>query len=179
MSNLTTKDAQIGVQVAAKIAADVVLRSYQGDEAPSIDRMVGDFVSTLDLVSEALLGKMGEQGVVAAFPGSTIGPDLAPVIQIPTPANQVAQAVAQHPSSQPAPIPGAGDETDLLWREYFADPSSFWDNRNDKRSPNSPDFAHKTKKNAKGYAAGLYLPENDRFKKNPSWVASALRGEQF
>jgi hypothetical protein len=29
------------------------------------------------------------------------------------------------------------------WREYFADPDLWWDNRNNKANPKAPDFKHK------------------------------------
>ena len=32
---------------------------------------------------------------------------------------------------------------DYLWRQYFSDPSQWWDNRKSKRNPKGPDFKHK------------------------------------
>eukprot|EP00250_Pteridium_aquilinum_P007771 c17427_g3_i1 orf=66-536(+) len=34
-------------------------------------------------------------------------------------------------------------DLDSLWKEYFMDPSQFWDSRNNKTGPRSPDFRHK------------------------------------
>lgn len=177
MTTLTEKDRSIVTQVAAKIASDLVIAATKSDDI-DLDKMVGLFVSTTDMVNQAIQTAIGTIEVQAGFPGSTVGPDVYPPT---TYAATSTPITASSGAPVPDDIPGAepGSETEQLWREYFANPGNFYDNRNNKRSAGSPDFAHKTKKNAKGYAAGLYLPENDKYKKNPTWVASALRGEQF
>eukprot|EP00250_Pteridium_aquilinum_P020196 c24737_g8_i1 orf=89-298(+) len=35
---------------------------------------------------------------------------------------------------------------DSLWKDYFRDPSKWWDNRSSKLGPAYPDFKHKTSK---------------------------------
>ena len=37
---------------------------------------------------------------------------------------------------------GTGSEDDS-WREFFRDPSQWWDNRSCKRNPRAPDFKHR------------------------------------
>ncbi|KAI3526662.1 hypothetical protein L1887_05922 [Cichorium endivia] len=54
--------------------------------------------------------------------------------------------------------------TEELWQAFFANPSEWWDNRKNKRSPNYPDFKHKD--------TGEALWVEGRY--NPSWVKSQL-----
>ncbi|KAL8513709.1 hypothetical protein ACS0TY_012993 [Phlomoides rotata] len=54
--------------------------------------------------------------------------------------------------------------TEELWQAYFANPTEWWDNRKNKRSPNYPDFKHKD--------TGEALWVEGRY--NPAWVKSQL-----
>ncbi|KAL2556838.1 Protein OSB1 [Forsythia ovata] len=54
--------------------------------------------------------------------------------------------------------------TEELWQAFFANPLEWWDNRNNKRSPNYPDFKHKD--------TGEALWVESRY--NPPWVKSQL-----
>ncbi|KAI3668085.1 hypothetical protein L6452_43160 [Arctium lappa] len=54
--------------------------------------------------------------------------------------------------------------TEELWQAFFANPTEWWDNRKNKRSPNYPDFKHKD--------TGEALWVEGRY--NPSWVKSQL-----
>lgn len=54
--------------------------------------------------------------------------------------------------------------TGELWQAFFANPSEWWDNRKNKRSPKYPDFKHKDTGEAL-WIEGKY---------NPSWVKSQL-----
>ncbi|CAH1417747.1 unnamed protein product [Lactuca virosa] len=54
--------------------------------------------------------------------------------------------------------------TEELWQAFFANPSEWWDNRKNKRSPKYPDFKHKD--------TGEALWVEGRY--NPSWVKSQL-----
>lgn len=56
-------------------------------------------------------------------------------------------------------------DLELLWREYFRDPSRFWDSRNSKATPRSPDFRHKQSWEP------LWLHSHQ----NPHWVKEELR----
>ncbi|EYU17894.1 hypothetical protein ABFS82_14G202600 [Erythranthe guttata] len=51
-----------------------------------------------------------------------------------------------------------------LWQAFFANPTEWWDNRKNKRSPNYPDFKHKDTGEA------LWVEGRN----NPSWVKSQL-----
>ncbi|XP_051124688.1 protein OSB1, mitochondrial-like [Andrographis paniculata] len=51
-----------------------------------------------------------------------------------------------------------------LWHIFFANPHEWWDNRNQKSNPNSPDFKHKDTGEA------LWLTQND-----PPWVRQQLQ----
>eukprot|EP00250_Pteridium_aquilinum_P020916 c24989_g17_i1 orf=63-389(+) len=50
--------------------------------------------------------------------------------------------------------------SDSLWKEYFRDPSQWWDNRISKVGPSYPDFKHKLTKES------LWIDGRH----NPSWV---------
>ncbi|KAH7292062.1 hypothetical protein KP509_29G050000 [Ceratopteris richardii] len=51
-----------------------------------------------------------------------------------------------------------------LWREFFADPSQWWDRRKRKTNPNAPDFQHKRSRRS------LWVNGRD----NPGWVKLML-----
>ncbi|KAI5061374.1 hypothetical protein GOP47_0023879 [Adiantum capillus-veneris] len=53
---------------------------------------------------------------------------------------------------------------ELLWREFFADPSQWWDKRKRKANPNAPDFKHKKTQKA------LWIDGPN----NPGWVKFML-----
>lgn len=155
----------IRIGAAGNQAATVLAGIGQGLTADQLADLYADLTSKFVDVMNALQD------------GQTVTPNN--VVQIPTqqaaPAAVPAPAVApQAPAPPAAPIPGATDgdpETEALWREFFANPADFWDNRGNKRNPNSPDFSHKTKKlPGKNFGPGLWV--ND--KKNPSWVSQAL-----
>eukprot|EP00250_Pteridium_aquilinum_P011492 c20103_g2_i1 orf=1-540(-) len=55
--------------------------------------------------------------------------------------------------------------SDLLWRDYFRDPSQWWDNRIGKLGPAYPDFKHKVSKKS------LWINRRS----SPSWVVEELR----
>ncbi|KAM7257784.1 hypothetical protein ACFE04_013525 [Oxalis oulophora] len=57
-----------------------------------------------------------------------------------------------------------GASTEELWQAFFANPTEWWDNRNNKRNPKYPDFKHKD--------TGEALWIEGRY--NPHWVKSQL-----
>lgn len=127
-------------------------------------------------------------GVAQAFPGTTTVPQEtfqqpAPQVQAPvqpqggfTPANVVQGGFGQQ---QPAAAPqqgfqaapgaqGGGSKADAEWMELFNNPSGFYDNRQSKRTPNSPDFR------AKQGDTALWL--NGKYGPAPQWVFDRLQG---
>ena len=58
----------------------------------------------------------------------------------------------------------ADEGEDYLWRQYFSDPSQWWDNWKNKRNPKGPDFKHKVTREAL-WIDGWYTPRwvRDRF----------------
>eukprot|EP00250_Pteridium_aquilinum_P020197 c24737_g9_i1 orf=186-608(+) len=54
---------------------------------------------------------------------------------------------------------------DSLWKQYFRDPSHWWDNRSSKAGPAYPDFQHKVTKE--------FLWVDCSY--NPSWAVEELR----
>ena len=81
-----------------------------------------------------------------------------------------AQPVQQGQNFQPATAaPGTGgSKADNEWMALFNSPGDFYDNRQDKRSPNGPDFKHKQS------GDGLWL--NGKFGPAPQWVLDRLQG---
>jgi hypothetical protein len=156
---------------AANVLSGLVTPDTQMDYIAGVyEHLLGEFVRIMNTAEAEML-------VEAAMPGTTQVPTQTNVIPFTPPATAAPAPAAPAPAPAPAPVPvpGAGDgdaRLDALWREFFADPSQWYDNRRDKRTPNSPDFKHKTKKTPDGkYNLGLYADD----KKNPSWVADGLR----
>lgn len=124
-------------------------------------------------------------GVAQAFPGTTTVPQetfqqAAPAPQAPqggfTPANVVQAPFAQQ---QPAAAPqqgfqaapgaqGGGSKADAEWQALFNNPSDFYDNRQSKRTPNSPDFRQKS--------GDIALWLNGKYGPAPQWVFDRLQG---
>ncbi|CAM6038172.1 unnamed protein product [Sphagnum compactum] len=63
-----------------------------------------------------------------------------------------------------APGEYPGGHTEKLWREFFVDPSHWWDHRPEKTNERYPDFKHKK--------TGEALWIEDR--RNPAWVAGEM-----
>lgn len=149
-----------------------------------------DTIQTSGLLAQAFEGTVQAppQEAQQAFQGQQSQPG-----QGFTPANvQVAQQQAPsnvvpgpfdggQPPQQPVPQQGqsfqpqvpqapgtaqGGDKVTLLWQDYFNNPSGFYDNRNDKRNPNSPDFKRKSD------GEGLWL--TGKYGNAPDWVFQRL-----
>lgn len=136
------------------------------DVAALTQEVVPITLSLIEAVQDGAVNTVAEvtavQQVMQAFPGAEIIPIRPPQSQPP-------------PTPQPAPVPGASSgRDDALWQEYFQDPTAWWDNRDSKRSPAAADFAHKVKRNDKGYPLGLWL--NGKFGSAPQWVLDRLAG---
>lgn len=75
------------------------------------------------------------------------------------------------PQTAPAPVPGlssgGNSKKDAAWRDYFANPGNYYDNRVDKRNPAGPDFKSKT--TGDGLWLGGKYPA-------PQWVLDKLNG---
>lgn len=56
------------------------------------------------------------------------------------------------------------ERREKLWREFFLDPSQWWDGRPEKMSASYPDFTHKESQE------GLWLDDRDK----PSWVEAEV-----
>lgn len=155
------------IGAAGNQAATVVAGIGQGLTADQLGALYADLtVKFFDVMAGLEAGGgTGTPNNVVPIPTQQAAP-----VAVPAPA----QAAPQAPTPPAAPIPGATDgdpEVEALWREFFANPADFWDNRGNKRTPNSPDFSHKTKKlPGKNFGPGLWVDD----KKNPSWVGPAL-----
>jgi len=76
-------------------------------------------------------------------------------------------AAPQTQGFQAAPGTG-GSKVDQEWMELFNNPNGFYDNRQSKRTPNSPDFR------AKQGETALWL--NGKYGPAPQWVFDRLQG---
>ena len=107
-------------------------------------------------------------GLVQTTP-ITAAPSFQPPVQHPSQAAPQPMAPPAPPQAQPAPVPGLGQggntKKDAAWRDYFANPGAYYDNRVDKQNPNGPDFKHKQTKE------GLWL--GGRYPA-PAWVLQQL-----
>ena len=141
--------------------------------------LAADFVKTMETIEASVM-------LTQSFPGTTVapadagfpvatqqGPQFKPVPQqVPQPTGfapqgnvvempqqpQVAFAQATQPAPAPGIVPVGGSKDDVLWQEFFADPTAWYDNRQDKANgvtskgrptkPTSPDFKHKTEDKA-------------------------------
>lgn len=164
---------------AMKIAAELAIAEAQaaGPDVGPLDV----FKNIVEDVVQVAIDLQAQFEIKDAFPGSVVIPEIpvaqpnpaivSNVVPIPSPAYQPPAA----PAPAPSPIPGATDgdpAMDALWREFFADPSAWYNNIYDpKRPARAPEIKHKQRKTPDGkYQLGLYI--ND--KKNPSWVKQAL-----
>jgi hypothetical protein len=158
------RDIQIITQSTLGYAATIVAASLQPQEL-SPDALTSTVMADLFEVHESIFDHVmdmierkqlafGTVTVKAQFPGAT---------EVPS-----GNGAPRLPGQVPA---GAGSgKADQAWKAYFADPGSYYDNRTDKRNPNSPDFKHKVT------GEGLWL--NGKYPA-PNWVQSALAGNSF
>lgn len=91
-----------------------------------------------------------------------------PQQQAPAPQQQQ-QYASQGQNFQPAPgVQSGGSKTDQEWMALFNNPSGFYDNRQSKKTPNSPDFRQKN--------GDIALWLNGKFGPAPQWVFDRLQG---
>lgn len=144
-------DQSIQAQNAGNIAAQLT--------GPIVDPITGDVTPNgLEVFSKIRK---------AVFDGTSELAGSAPGVQVPS-QPLPAGAIAPPPSAGVAPAPVASGvviqdgvdakSADVL-ADYRANPGDYYDNRATKQKPSQPDFRHKTKKNAKGYNHGAWLPD--------------------
>lgn len=94
------------------------------------------------------------------------GPNPFPPANQQAPQQQAPQQQGQN--FQPQQAPGSGHRDDADWAKLFQNPGGFWDNRQSKKTPASPDFREKDGNTA------LWL--NGKFGPAPQWVFDRLQG---
>jgi len=150
---------------------ETILQLHETHSA--IDAVTGVFPGTEVLTTVIPPIANANVSVASGAPTSVVIPAQTNVVAFP---QQAAPAPA--PVAAPQPIPGATDgdpAVDALWREFFADYQAgrftdrWFDNRNSKPKPSSPDFRAKGKDRTN---TGLWIKSNG---KNPSWVLPALQ----
>jgi hypothetical protein len=164
---------------AAKIAADLTTAAYTTGTTPA--ELLGAWASMFADITDVVLERQQNPAaaaavdravaaVTAAFPGSEV--------VSPPPASPSAPAPAAAPSPSPSAAPAAGaDPLEQVWLMFKADfdagrlGDNWWDNRDNKKNPRSPDYKHKSYKlPGEAYPVGLW--RDDR--KNPAWVPGWL-----
>lgn len=189
MTTLTYEQQTIigtSVGVAANNAATIIAATL--DTSANLDDtkyVVGAYADLVKDFTTVIIAQRGEAagllGLTEAFPGSqlqieqpsAIPPQQTNVIPMPT----QAAAPPVQPPAQPQVVQGSGDGDPVvegLWRQFFADPTAWYDNRFNKKNPKAPDFKAKSipAPDNPAFKAGLWI--NDT-KKNPSWVPAALQ----
>jgi hypothetical protein len=126
--------------------------------------LTANFVNTMDTLQAA-------HGLATAFPGTTVATpaeaQVTPfgqtnVSPFPTQPQVAFQQVA-------AAAPGVTHKDDAAWQALFANPKAYWDNRQDKRSPQAPDFKLKDDPDVALWLRG-------KFGDAPQWVFDRLQG---
>jgi hypothetical protein len=163
---------------AAKIAADLTVAAYTTGTNPS--ELLGAWAALFADITDVVLDRQANPPtpgavdvvatVTAAFPGSEMvsPPAISPAVPAP--------AAATSPPPSVAPAAGT-DPLEQAWLMFKADfdagrlGDNWWDNRNNKKNPRSPDYKHKSyKMPGEAYPVGLW--RDDR--KNPAWVPGWL-----
>jgi hypothetical protein len=174
---------------AANQAASVLTGSFRllADGTLTVDQLVQIHLQLAEGFFKNMETIQAAQSIADAFPGTTAVPQQAfaqaapapaqqapaftpaNVAQGPWPAQQQAavQAAVQGQNFQAAPGVG-GNKADQEWMALFNNPSGFYDNRQDKKSPGAPDFKNKQS------GDGLWL--NGKFGSAPQWVFDRLQG---
>lgn len=120
----------------------------------------------------------GQQAPAQAAPGPFDGGQAsqggftpANVVQAPFGQQAAVQAAVQGQGQNFQAAPGVqqgGSKTDQEWMALFSNPKGFYDNRQDKKSPQGPDFKNKDT------GDGLWL--NGKYGPAPQWVLDRLQG---
>jgi hypothetical protein len=180
-------DHNIGIRVGAagNQAAQILSGSWRAlaDGSLTREQLVELHADLAADILQSLETLQGSVGLATAFPGTTVATpaEAAPFQQAAQAVQSFQQAapaaapsnVVQGPWGQqagPAPqAPGTQQsKADQEWSQLFANPAGFYDNRGNKRNPNSPDFR------AKQGDLGLWL--NGKFGPAPQWVLDRLQG---
>jgi hypothetical protein len=120
-----------------------------GDDADLIAKKAHEAFAIVKSVVNEELG-LAPAVVERAFPGTEVVEQVADVIDIPTPAAQLAAAI--EPVGPNPPFPGdyksltkEQNDANKRWAvaRFATHPGEFYDNRNDKRNPKAPDVKHR------------------------------------
>lgn len=162
--------ARVGLGI--KMAHEAALRF--AEDGNQYSQILGALVEpTIELV----VNTQAKHLVTEAFPGATVETNVAQHLaqnQQPAPQPQYApQPAPQGPGPAPVPMPPASpaqQDEEQLWRLLFSDFSAWYDNRASKKSPNGPDFRHKTMNDPKNpqFKVGLWVS------RAPDWAKQQL-----
>ena len=162
--------AEIVAQVAAKVAGSICCGSGDLDKYQStVETVHNDLIERIATATAAA----GATVVTQVFPGATT--TAAPGLVAPPAAPAPAPAPVPAPQGLVGPITSTSNEDDK-WRDALVNsPNNWFNNINDKRSPDGPDFRHKTLKDKDGkYNLGLWI-KSDKFQtRAPDWVFQQL-----
>lgn len=159
---MNSKDAQILVQVGAKVAGDIVAAD------PNLN--YNNFAQVLDHVVDIIDAK------IDSIPTESSVYVQQPVAPAPVPTQQAVQNVTAQLGGAVVPAPDARD--DVWWDYYLANPGEFWDNRDRGDTSitggNSPDFRARDLLDKTGRPKGLFLVSRRFGRTAPDKVFQAL-----
>ena len=147
------------------VAADATI-----DQAEDKIKATAAFLKTIVFEQLGLPSTLGEDGVVREIDGEGTVEGTAPKA-----ASSPSAAAPKKPSAPVKKQAGklaakalspAAAEKAALWQQWVDDPSQWWDNRDNKTNPRSPDFKHKTT------GKGLWIDE-----KTPAFARLLLDGD--
>lgn len=159
MTTTTTTDAEGGI-LSVEVKPPTYTLSYSrkvprdggfgaGEEASLFMQLDVDVDSTPAEIEAEIKAKFAlAKGIVLQQLGVMYGVDEATGVVTGVEVAPATRATAGkgtfRKGGKPAAAP-SGDKrpTEELWADYQANPSRWWDNRDDKRNPKAPDFKHK------------------------------------
>eukprot|EP00798_Chlamydomonas_sp_ICE-L_P023376 gene23376-30637_t len=133
----------------------------------------GSHIHVQGRLSQKMVDEVGESKLHLVIDADTVrvsdGPPLPPL--------EVKKTVGQsrYPSLPVPDLTQCADamaREEAIWKDLFARPSSYWDNRENKRNPRAPDFKHKDSNDIVVWVSSRTLPEwvPERLSELPSFA---------
>jgi len=153
------------VQVQGRLRMDTWQDRQTGQQRSAVKVTVSRF----DFVQAFSPSDGGGRGEGSSSDGFSTAPPSPPkeVQKVPTFGGSAGPggAAAAAPGGGFTPSPPPPLTPEARWTQFFAQPTQYWDNRDNKRNPRAPDFKHKDSGEA------LWIDSYD----TPPWVADSLR----
>jgi len=160
------------VQVQGRLKMDTWQDRQTGQQRSAVKVTVSrfDFVEAYSPSGNGGGGAGGGGGSASGGFSAAPPPPPKEVRQVPTFGGSAGSAgpggaAAGAPGGGFTPSPQPPLSPEARWTQFFAQPTQYWDNRDNKRNPRAPDFKHKDSGEA------LWIDSRD----TPPWVADSLR----